>query len=92
MIHFVPVFVRRRGSVVRTRGNSFRNEQDAKFTTIEPERWRGVRVAWVTRDAKESKKAFRSWRYVEGERMCARNVCDGVRDDGGDLKKAMGSG
>lgn len=57
--------------------------QDAKFTTIEPERWRGVRFARVTRDAKESEKAFRSWRYVEGERMFARIVYGGVRDDVG---------
>jgi len=44
--------------------------QDAKFTKIEPERRRGVRVARGTGDAKESKNArIGAWRYVEGERV-----------------------
>ena len=62
--------------------------QDAKFTKIEPERRRGVRVARGTGDAKESKNArIGAWRYVEGERVRRRTDSgrrDGRRDEGED--------
>ena len=63
--------------------------QDAKFTKIEPERRRGVRVARGTGDAKESKNArIGAWRYVEGERVRRHGrILSWAMDDG--IKKRM---
>ena len=66
--------------------------QDAKFTKIEPERRRGVRVARGTGDAKESKNArIGAWRYVEGERVRRHGwFLSWAMDDG--IKKRMEDG